>query len=199
MLYKLTNDNQSHLLGTNNQTFPNPCHPHAPSKKICLGKKYDFSEIGRGINFTLVERKIPLVPKKSLVIFCGGDLPPAAVSKQREEKKERRRRRREKKGKKAEAVACLECGGKVSKDGKRRRGGGRRQDHYYPSLSSFDRLVGTRARNFALRRRRKDTGPNGPSRAVRGTVLNSDGSPRSPLSRLELLHKNNLASGRSEN
>ena len=124
MLYKLTNDNQSHLLGTNNQTFPNPCHPHAPSKKICLGKKYDFSEIGRGINFTLVERKIPLVPKKSLVIFCGGDLPPAAVSKQREEKKERRRRRREKKGKKAEAVACLECGGKVSKDGKRRRGGG---------------------------------------------------------------------------
>ncbi len=90
MLYKLTNDNQSQLLVTNNPTFPNSCHPHphAPKKGICLGKKYEFSEIGRGINFTLVERIIPLVPKQSLVILCGGDLPPAAVSKQREEKKE---------------------------------------------------------------------------------------------------------------
>ncbi len=61
--------------------------PTPRKKESVLEKKYDFTEIGRGINFTLVERKIPLVPKKSLVIFCGGDLPPAAVSKQWEERK----------------------------------------------------------------------------------------------------------------
>ncbi len=63
--------------------------PTPRRKESVSEKKIRLSEIGRGINFTLVERKIPLVPKKSLVILLlGGDLPPAAVSKQREERKE---------------------------------------------------------------------------------------------------------------
>ena len=95
--------------------------PTPRKKESVLEKKYEFSEIGRGINFTLVERKIPLVPKKSLVILLlWWRFAPRGGVKTKGRKKGGGGRG--KKRKKKTAVACLECGGESFKTGK--EGGG---------------------------------------------------------------------------